>query len=127
MNIRETPPKFAELEKITTKTDTRDYLAKAGPHTEKYKDWLIVDVDAHVNETAFWSEITDRIDNDVMRYIAHSYRDRPGFIVRCSSASAPWMRWASITWWCSRRRCFRSACTRRSMSKWRSATPTIAG
>ena len=69
MNIRETVPPITELEKISTRTDTRDYLAKAAPTTEKLKDWLVVDVDAHVNETAFWSEITDRIDNDVMRYM----------------------------------------------------------
>ena len=70
MNIRETVPPVTELEKISTRTDTRDYLAKAAPTTEKLKDWLVVDVDAHVNETAFWSEITDRIDNEVLRYIA---------------------------------------------------------
>jgi hypothetical protein len=64
MNIRETVPPVTELEKISTRTDTRDYLAKAAPTTEKLKDWLVVDVDAHVNETAFWSEITDRIDNE---------------------------------------------------------------
>src|SRR5581483_7067212 len=77
MNIHDTP-RISELEKISTRTDTRDYLAKATPHAQKYKDWLVVDVDAHVNEVSFWSEITDRIDNDVMRYIAHSFRDRPG-------------------------------------------------
>ena len=78
MNIRETVPPVTELEKISTRTDTRDYLAKAAPTTEKLKDWLVVDVDAHVNETAFWSEITDRIDNEVLRYIAESFRDRGG-------------------------------------------------
>jgi predicted TIM-barrel fold metal-dependent hydrolase len=77
MNIRETPPRITELEKISTKTDTRDYLAKATP-AEKYQDWLVVDVDAHVNEAAFWSEISDRIDNDVWRYISNAFRDRPG-------------------------------------------------
>ena len=83
MNIRETAPRITELEKISTRTDTRDYLAKAGPVTEKLKDWLVVDVDAHVNETAFWSEITDRIDNEVLRYIAEAFRDRgpaPGLL-----------------------------------------------
>src|SRR5688500_9627630 len=78
MNIRETAPRITELEKISTRTDTRDYLAKASPTTEKLKDWLVVDVDAHMNETAFWSEVTDRIDNDVLRYIARSFRDRTG-------------------------------------------------
>ena len=29
MNIRETVPSISELEKISTRTDTRDYLAKA--------------------------------------------------------------------------------------------------
>jgi len=58
-------------------------MQTAAPTTEKLKDWLVVDVDAHVNETAFWSEITDRIDNDVLRYIAESFRDRgpaPGLL-----------------------------------------------
>src|SRR5712671_6740193 len=83
MNIRETAPRITELEKISTRTDTRDYLAKAAPTKEKLKDWLIVDVDAHVNETAFWSEVTDRIDNEVLRYIAEAFRDRgpaPGLL-----------------------------------------------
>src|SRR6266446_9958938 len=79
MNIRETAPRITELEKISTRTDTRDYLAKAAPTKEKLKDWLIVDVDAHVNETAFWSEVTDRIDNEVLRYIAEALRDRGPF------------------------------------------------
>jgi predicted TIM-barrel fold metal-dependent hydrolase len=78
MNIRETVPRVSELEKISTRTDTRDYLAKAAPVTEKLKDWLVVDVDAHVNEVSFWSEVTERIDNDVLRYIAQAFRDRTG-------------------------------------------------
>ena len=43
MNIRETAPRISELEKISTRTDTRDYLAKAATVTEKLKDWLVVD------------------------------------------------------------------------------------
>ncbi|HWW79854.1 MAG TPA: amidohydrolase family protein, partial [Steroidobacteraceae bacterium] len=78
MNIRETAPRISELEKISTRTDTRDYLAKAAGTTEKLKDWLVVDVDAHVNETSFWSEVTERIDNDVLRYIAQAFRERTG-------------------------------------------------
>ena len=38
MNIRETPTPITELEKISMRTDTRDYLAKAAPITEKLKD-----------------------------------------------------------------------------------------
>ena len=78
MNIREIAPRITELEKISTRTDTRDYLAKVSPTREKLKDWFVVDVDAHVNENAFWSEVTDRIDNDVIRYIARSFRERTG-------------------------------------------------
>src|ERR1700730_5505651 len=57
-------------------------IRENAPQTEKLKDWLVVDVDAHVNETAFWSEITDRIDNEVLRYIAESFRERgvPGLL-----------------------------------------------
>jgi predicted TIM-barrel fold metal-dependent hydrolase len=88
MNIRETPPRITELDKITTKTDTRDYLAKAAPG-ENYKDWFIVDVDAHVNEVAFWSEISDRIDNEVWRYISNAFRERPGSPPGMLHASGP--------------------------------------
>src|SRR5262249_27716840 len=82
MDIRETPPRSGGDGKHVNRTHTRDYLAKAAPTTEKLKDWLVVDVDAHVNETSFWSEITERIDNEVLRYIAESFRDRgiPGLI-----------------------------------------------
>ena len=76
MNIRETAPRITELEKISTRTDTREYLAKAASTREKLKDWLVVDVDAHVTEMAFWSEITERIDNDVLRYIAKAFTER---------------------------------------------------
>ncbi len=90
MNIHETPPpRISELEKISTRTDTRDYLAKAAQQSEKLKDWFIVDVDAHVNETAFWSEITDRIENDVLRYIAESFRDRGGSPPGLLNANGP--------------------------------------
>ena len=43
------------------------HARRAGPRGEdarKLSDYFIVDIDAHVTETAFWSEITDRIDND---------------------------------------------------------------
>ncbi len=76
MNIRESVPRITELEKISTRSDTRDYLAKAAPTREKLKDWFVVDVDAHVTEIAFWSEITERIDNDVLRYIAEAFTER---------------------------------------------------
>ncbi len=67
-----------ELPKITIKSDTRDVLAHAAKDARQYKDYFIADIDAHVTETAFWSEITDRIDNDYLRHAAKAFKDRGG-------------------------------------------------
>lgn len=69
-----------ELEQITVKSDTRDVLAHAAKQVERkgFDKFLIVDVDAHVNETAFWSEVVERIDSDVYQQMAKSFRDRVG-------------------------------------------------
>src|SRR6476659_8911661 len=67
-----------ELEKITVRSDTRDVLAHAAQEARRLADYFVVDIDAHVTETAFWSEITDRIDNDYLRHAAKSFRDRGG-------------------------------------------------
>jgi predicted TIM-barrel fold metal-dependent hydrolase len=69
-----------ELQEITVKSDTRDVLAHSARYVEKngLDDVLIVDIDAHVTETAFWSEIVERIDSDVYRQMAESFRDRGG-------------------------------------------------
>ena len=52
-----------ELQEITVKSDTRDVLAHSARYVEKNRldEVLIVDIDAHVTETAFWSEIVERI------------------------------------------------------------------
>ncbi len=71
-------PAVRELEKITNRSDTRDVLAHAAKSARKLSDTFIVDIDAHVTETAFWSEITDRIDNDYLRHAAQSFRERGG-------------------------------------------------
>ena len=71
-------PTVRELEKITNRTDTRDVLAHASKSARKLNDYFIVDIDAHVTETAFWSEVTDRIDNDYLRHAALSFRERGG-------------------------------------------------
>jgi hypothetical protein len=71
-------PTVRELEKISNRTDTRDVLAHASKSARKLNDYFIVDIDAHVTETAFWSEITDRIDNDYLRHAALSFRERGG-------------------------------------------------
>ena len=67
-----------ELPKITIRSDTRDILAHAAKDARSLKDYFIVDIDAHVTETAFWSEVTDRIDNDYLRHAAKSFKDRGG-------------------------------------------------
>ena len=68
------------LEEITVKSDTRDVLAHASSAAAKkgFNDMLVVDVDAHITETAFWPEIVDRIDSDVYKQMAKSFQDRAG-------------------------------------------------
>jgi hypothetical protein len=152
-----------ELQEITIKTDTRDILSHATIQAEGMEDYFLVDIDAHVTETQFWSEIIDLIDNDVIRQMGQAMAARPGTantallnsqpgvafqnvygriphqmtLAEASTAAsatispswraAPWMPWASTTRWCSRRRCWCSACTRRRTSRLPSAAPTIAG
>ncbi len=66
-----------ELPKITTTTDTRDILAHAA-REQRHDDYFIVDIDAHVTETAFWSEVVDHMDNEVYKTMARAFRDRGG-------------------------------------------------
>ena len=68
------------LGEITIRTDTRDILAHASRQAKKHRfdEMLIVDVDAHITETAFWGEIVDRIDSDVYRHMAAAFRERSG-------------------------------------------------
>src|SRR5579863_2308964 len=75
-------PRVSELPKITIQTDTREILAHAAKEARS-EDYFIVDVDAHVTETAFWSEVVDRMDSDVYRQMARAFKDRspaPGLI-----------------------------------------------
>ena len=67
-----------ELQEITFKTDTRDILSHATIQAEGLEDYFLVDIDAHVTETAFWNEIIDRIDNDVIRQMGQAMMMRPG-------------------------------------------------
>src|ERR1700747_1122056 len=78
-NGKSARPRVTELPKITVHSDTRDILAHAARDRDAApEDYFIGDVAAHVTETAFWSEVTDRIDNDVFRQMAKSFRDRVG-------------------------------------------------
>lgn len=67
-----------EMADITPKSDTRDILAHAARDARRLKDTFIVDVDAHVTETAFWADIVDRIDDEVIRFMAQSFREKAG-------------------------------------------------
>ena len=71
-------PEVRELPRIGIRTDTRDILAHAIQQAEHLQDYFVVDIDAHVGETAFWAEVTDRIDNDVIRQMAKSFENRAG-------------------------------------------------
>jgi predicted TIM-barrel fold metal-dependent hydrolase len=44
----------------------------------KFDDMLVVDIDAHVSESAFWDEVTDFIPSDVWKYNAKSFKERGG-------------------------------------------------
>src|SRR5262245_44904414 len=70
------PPR--ELAEITAATDTREYLARAAVQARSHDDYeLIVDVDAHLQEGGFWSEIIDLLGNDVLKQTAQAMM-RPG-------------------------------------------------
>jgi predicted TIM-barrel fold metal-dependent hydrolase len=68
--------RVTELPKITNATDTREILAHA--KKEPTHGYFVVDVDAHVTETAFWSELTDRMESDVYKQMARAFKDRGG-------------------------------------------------
>jgi len=68
-----------ELAEITQHSDTRDVLAHATRQSSQYEDYFLVDVDAHITETQFWSEIMALVDNDVIRQMGQTLmKERPG-------------------------------------------------
>jgi hypothetical protein len=69
---------FHELDEITIKTDTRDILSHATKQAERYEDYFLVDIDAHVSEITFWPEIIARVENDVIRQMAEALALMPG-------------------------------------------------
>ncbi|HEY1506020.1 MAG TPA: amidohydrolase family protein [Stellaceae bacterium] len=74
------PRSLRDLPKIDRSSDTRDVLAHAAKDAERLRDYFIIDIDAHVTELAFWSEITNLIDSDVYRHIAAEMRQRSAAI-----------------------------------------------
>jgi predicted TIM-barrel fold metal-dependent hydrolase len=75
--LEKTSHPMRELGEIGTSTDTRDILAHATRQSERFDDWFLVDVDAHVTETQFWPEILAYVDNDVIRHMGQAFGDRP--------------------------------------------------
>ena len=74
--------RVTELPKITTTTDTREILAHAAKEARQ-DNYFIVDVDAHVTETAFWPDVIDRMESDVYKQMARAFKDRgnaPGLL-----------------------------------------------
>ncbi len=67
-----------ELPKADVMMDTRDLLAHAKKDAKKLQDYFVVDTDAHISEFTFWQDIISRMDNDVYRDMARSFKDRPG-------------------------------------------------
>jgi predicted TIM-barrel fold metal-dependent hydrolase len=66
-------PSARPLGDITGASDTRDVLAHATRQAAAgHDDYFVVDIDAHVSEDHFWSEVIDLIDNDVLRQIGQA-------------------------------------------------------
>jgi predicted TIM-barrel fold metal-dependent hydrolase len=57
------------VQEFTFESDTRDILANATRDIDRYglRDRLIVDVDAHHEESLEWGEVLDNIDREVLR------------------------------------------------------------
>lgn len=65
-----------ELAEIGPRSDTRDVLSHATRQAQqKYDDYFVVDIDAHVSEDHFWSEVIALVDNDVWRQIGENQLD----------------------------------------------------
>lgn len=63
-------PDIKRLADISKNSDTRDVLSNVTKQAKKsYDDYFVVDIDAHVSEDHFWSEVLELIDNDVLRDI----------------------------------------------------------
>jgi predicted TIM-barrel fold metal-dependent hydrolase len=65
---------------ITVTTDTRDILARETQYQiEKgFKDWTIVDVDAHHSEMSSWREVIEYLDDPILKHYATEFQSRTG-------------------------------------------------
>ena len=119
-----------ELQEITTKTDTRDILSHATIQAEGMEDYFLVDIDAHVTETQFWSEIIDLIDNDVIRQMGKAMAAGPAPPTRrCSTPSRGSLSRTSTAAFRTSWRCWRpsTAASATISPSWRAAPWTAMG
>lgn len=68
------------VQEITIDTDTRDILAREASHrkNEKYRDWTIIDVDAHHSEMTSWKEIVEYLEDPILLHLAREFQSRTG-------------------------------------------------
>ena len=73
--VRELP-----VQEITIDTDTRDILAHEASHRKngKYRDWTIIDVDAHHSEMTSWKEIVEYLEDPILLHLAREFQSRTG-------------------------------------------------
>lgn len=66
-----------DLTEINSRTDSRDILAHARQQADLrgFDDVFIVDIDSHVDDGGNWPEITEYIDDPVLREAASSFGD----------------------------------------------------
>jgi predicted TIM-barrel fold metal-dependent hydrolase len=68
------------VQEITIDTDTRDILAREATYRndKKYRDWTIIDVDAHHSEMTSWKEIIEYVEDPILLHLAREFQSRTG-------------------------------------------------
>ncbi|MBD21908.1 MAG: amidohydrolase, partial [Rhodospirillaceae bacterium] len=84
-------------QEITTKTDTRDILARETKYQREkgFNDWTIVDVDAHHSEMSSWREVVEYIDDPILKHYGTEFQSRTGGAPGLSNAM-PGLRYQDI-------------------------------
>jgi hypothetical protein len=73
-------PRQKNVQEITTATDTRDILARetAYQKAKGFRDWTIIDVDAHHSEMASWKEVVRHLEDPILLHYAEEFQGRTG-------------------------------------------------
>jgi hypothetical protein len=73
-------PRQMNVQEITTATDTRDILARetAYQKAKGFRDWTIIDVDAHHSEMASWKEVVQHLEDPILLHYAEEFQGRTG-------------------------------------------------